>query len=77
MTKKILYIFLIILLVVIGAVGVVAYSFLGKSFDINEDVYLYIYPNDDLKQVEAKLTELAHPTSPLSFTTMTKIVKTL
>ncbi len=75
MIKKILYIFLIILLVAIGAVGVVAYSFLGKTFDIDEDAYLYIYPEDDLEQVNAKLTELAHPTSPLSFTTLTKIVK--
>lgn len=75
MIKKIIYIFLIILLVAAGAVGVVVYSFLSPSFDISEDAYLYIFPDENLEQIEAKLTELTLPKAPLRFSTLTKIAK--
>ena len=75
MIKKILYIFALFLILAGAAVGVVAYSFLSRSFDISEDTYLYIYPNDDIEKVSANLVELAHPKTPLDFKTLTKIAK--
>lgn len=75
MIKKILYIFALFLILAGAAVGVVAYSFLSRSFDISEDTYLYIYPDDDIEKVSANLVELAHPKTPLDFKTLTKIAK--
>ncbi len=74
MTKKFSTLFLLILLAAAAAVGVVAYSFLGRTFNITEDTYLYIYPEDKLEQVGKKLTEIAHPKSLLNFNTLIKSI---
>ena len=71
----ILYVSASLLLLIFLAISTVAYSFLSKPFTNTEEAYLYIYPGDDAEAVESKLNDIAHPSVPLSFSTLAKLAR--
>ena len=75
MKKKLLYISIAIISLLLIAGGVVAYSFLSKPFSkLEQDTYLYIYPDDTAETVEHTLQDIARHSLPLSFHTLAKLV---
>ena len=58
----------------VAAVAVVGYSLKGKTFRVDDGTYLYIYPGDDAETVSQRIDTLAHPSAPLSFSTISRLL---
>lgn len=63
-----------IFLAAVAAVIGVGYSLKGKTFRVEDDTYLYIYPGDDAETVSERIDSLANPSAPLSFASISRLL---
>ncbi len=68
-------IFVIIFLAAIAVGTAVGYSLKGKTFRVEGDTYLYVYPGDDAEKVSGRIDSLANPSAPLSFATVSRLLR--
>ncbi len=75
MLRKITYIAIAAVLLLLATAGVLCYSCFAPAFNIDEDTYLYIYPDDDINVVNSRIEEYLNPKTPLSFMYLAKAAK--
>lgn len=73
--KIISTIFVVVFLAAIAAGIAVGYSLVGKTFRVEGDTYLYVYPGDDAEAVSHRIDSLAAPSAPLSFSTLSQLLR--